>query len=80
MSVTVRSLSQKGFTLLEILVVLVILGLLSGLVGPRLLGHLDSSKVTAASLQIDEFGAALDMVSAGGWQLPKVRAQSGCAH
>ncbi|WP_315984000.1 type II secretion system protein GspG [Aliamphritea spongicola] len=38
-----------------------ILGLLSGLVGPRLLGHLDSSKVTAASLQIDEFGAALDM-------------------
>ncbi|BBB26755.1 type II secretion system major pseudopilin GspG [Amphritea japonica] len=52
---------QRGFTLLEILVVLVILGLLAGLVGPRVLKHLDSSKTKTAMLQIQELGAALDL-------------------
>jgi general secretion pathway protein G len=52
---------QRGFTLLEILVVLVILGLLAGLVGPRVLKHLDSSKTKTAMLQIQELGAALDI-------------------
>lgn len=52
---------QQGFTLLEILVVLVILGLLAGLVGPRVLKHLDSSKTKTAMLQIEELGAALDL-------------------
>jgi general secretion pathway protein G len=41
-----------GFTLLEILVVLVIIGLLAGLVGPRLLNQLDRAKVTTAETQI----------------------------
>ncbi|WP_428033769.1 type II secretion system major pseudopilin GspG [Amphritea sp.] len=53
--------TQRGFTLLEILVVLVILGLLAGLVGPRVLKHLDSSKTKTAMLQIQELGAALDL-------------------
>lgn len=53
--------AQRGFTLLEILVVLVILGLLAGLVGPRVLKHLDSSKTKTAMLQIQELGAALDL-------------------
>ena len=53
--------AQKGFTLLEILVVMVILGLLAGLVGPRVLKHLDSSKSKTAMLQIEELGAALDL-------------------
>jgi len=52
---------SRGFTLLEILVVLVILGLLAGLVGPRVLKHLDSSKSKTAMLQIEELGAALDL-------------------
>lgn len=52
---------QLGFTLLEILVVLVILGLLAGLVGPRVLKHLGSSKTKTAMLQIEELGAALDL-------------------
>ena len=52
----------KGFTLLEMLVVLVIIGLVAGLVGPQLLGRVDSSKVTAAEAQIKMLKAALDVV------------------
>ena len=42
---------EAGFTLLEMLVVLVIIGLLAGLVGPQLLGRVDTSKVSAAQTQ-----------------------------
>jgi len=38
-----------GFTLLEMLVVLVIIGMLAGLVGPRLFSKVEQSKVTTAS-------------------------------
>ena len=44
--------SQAGFTLLEMLVVLVIIGLLAGLVAPRLFSRLDASKVQAADAQV----------------------------
>src|ERR1700744_1563514 len=52
---------QAGFTLIELMVVLVILGLLAGLVGPKVLGYLDSSRSKTAHLQIEELGAALDL-------------------
>ncbi|MBA4501557.1 type II secretion system major pseudopilin GspG [Marinobacterium marinum] len=52
---------QAGFTLLELLVVLVILGLLASLVGPQVLRHVGSSKTRTAALQIEELGAALDL-------------------
>ena len=51
----------KGFTLIELLVVLVILGLLAGLVGPRVLGYLGGAKSDTAKLQIEEYGAGLDL-------------------
>lgn len=52
---------QAAFTLLEILVVLVILGLMASLVGPQLFKQLGGSKTKAAALQIQELGAALDL-------------------
>lgn len=50
-----------GFTLVELLVVLVILGLVMGLVGPRVLGYLSSSRERTAHLQIESFASALDL-------------------
>lgn len=52
--------ASSGFTLLELLIVLVIIGLLAGLVGPRLLERLDSSKVTTTETQIRMLKTALD--------------------
>ncbi|MBX9459535.1 MAG: type II secretion system major pseudopilin GspG [Rhizobium sp.] len=50
-----------GFTLVELLVVLVILGLVMGLVGPRVLNYLTSSRTRAASLQVTSFKSSLDL-------------------
>lgn len=49
----------SGFSMIELLVVLVILGMLAGLVGPRLFGKLDSSKVKTAETQIKMLKGAL---------------------
>ena len=49
----------SGFTLLELMVVLVILGLLAGLVGPRLFDRVDESKVQTAHTQIKMLRSAL---------------------
>lgn len=53
--------TEGGFTLVELLVVLVILGLVMGLVGPRVLGYLSSSRERTAHLQIESFASALDL-------------------
>lgn len=50
---------QFGFTMIELLVVLVILGLLAGLVGPQFFGKVDSSKVRTAETQVKMFKMAL---------------------
>lgn len=50
----------SGFTLLEMLVVLVIIGLLASLVGPRLFSKVDSSKVQTAETQIKMLKGALE--------------------
>jgi general secretion pathway protein G len=52
--------TAAGFTLLEMLVVLVIIGLVAGLVGPRLFSKVDSSKVQTAGVQIKLLRGALE--------------------
>ncbi|MGB9627184.1 MAG: type II secretion system major pseudopilin GspG [Thermodesulfobacteriota bacterium] len=51
---------QQGFTLIEIMIVIIIIGLLAGLVGPRLFSKLTQAKQKAAKAQIELFGTALD--------------------
>jgi general secretion pathway protein G len=52
---------ERGFTLVEILVVITIIGLIMGLVGPRVLNYLTESKAKAAKIQIESFANALDL-------------------
>ncbi|WP_298363022.1 type II secretion system major pseudopilin GspG [uncultured Bradyrhizobium sp.] len=53
--------SEAGFTLVEMLVVITIIGLIMGLVGPRVLSYLSDSKVKTARIQIQGFSSALDL-------------------
>ncbi|MDE0155639.1 MAG: type II secretion system major pseudopilin GspG [Gammaproteobacteria bacterium] len=52
---------QAGFSLIELLVVLTIIALLGAVVGPQLIKNLGRAKSDTAKIQIDDFGAALDM-------------------
>src|SRR5258708_38793066 len=52
--------SDAGFTLVEILVVITIIGLIMAIVGPRVLNYLRESKVKAAKIHIESFSSALD--------------------
>ena len=56
-----RVRGQRGFTLVEMLVVITIIGLIMSLVGPRVLNYLGESKVKAAKIQIQSFSSALDL-------------------
>jgi general secretion pathway protein G len=52
---------QQGFTLVEMLVVITIIGLIMGLIGPRVLNYLNESKVKTARIQLQSFSGALDL-------------------
>ena len=52
--------ASRGFTLLELLVVVAIIGLLVGYVAPRYFGQIGKSEVTTAKAQIDALEKALD--------------------
>ncbi|MGB6350858.1 MAG: type II secretion system major pseudopilin GspG [Pseudolabrys sp.] len=53
---------ERGFTLVEILVVITIIALIMSLVGPRVLNYLTESKVKAAKIQMQSFSSALDLL------------------
>jgi len=52
---------QRGFTLMELLVVLAILGLLMSLVGPQVLNQLGGAKTKTAAIQIKDLEQAMEM-------------------
>lgn len=51
----------KGFTLIELMVVIVILGILAAIIAPRIIGRTDEAKVTEAKVQIRNFETALKL-------------------
>lgn len=55
-----RRAAASGFTLLELLVVILIIGLLTGVVAPRLLAQVGRSEVAAARMQLGAFEQAID--------------------
>ncbi len=52
---------QAGFTLVELLVVLIILGLIAAFAAPQVIKYVGQSKTKAASIQIDSLGSAIDL-------------------
>jgi general secretion pathway protein G len=65
--------AQAGFTLIEMLVVLVIIGLVMGLVGPRVLNYLSDSRTKATRLQIASFANSLDLFAMDAGRYPSTQ-------
>lgn len=61
---------QSGFTLIEIMVVVVIIGLLVGLIGPKVLGRAGEARITAAKSDISNLGRALDIYKLDNFSYP----------
>lgn len=53
--------AERGYSLLELLVVLAILGLIIAIAAPRVIGYFDASKAKTAEIQIANIAAALDL-------------------
>ena len=56
----IKMVNKNGFTLIEILIVMVILGLLAALVGPKMFGKVGKSRQKTAKIQISLFETSLD--------------------
>ncbi len=61
---------MRGFTLIEIMVVVVILGILAALVVPNILGNVDTARITAARQDIRGIESALDMYRLDNYTYP----------
>lgn len=65
-----RLSTQRGFTLIEIMVVIVILGVLAALVAPNMLGRPSDARITAAKSDINSVGNALDLYKLDNYTYP----------
>ena len=61
---------QSGFTLIEVIVVLVILGILASIVAPNVIGNVDKSRVVKAKQDIRAIESALQMYRVDNFQYP----------
>jgi general secretion pathway protein G len=62
---------ERAFTLIELLLVLVILGILAAIVVPKFSGRTEQARMTAAQSQIATFGTALDAFEVDTGRYPK---------
>jgi general secretion pathway protein G len=60
----------RGFTLLELMVVLLILALIASIAAPQVTKHLRKAKVETAKIQVDALGAAVDSFNIDNGRLP----------
>ena len=61
---------ERGFTLVELLIVLTILVMLASIVAPRVIGYLGTSKTKTAKVQIESLSAALQLYRIDNGRLP----------
>ena len=73
MTMTLQRRTQGGFTLIEIMVVVVILGILAALVVPQVMNRPDQAKVTVAKGDIKAISAALDMYKLDNFSYPSTQ-------
>lgn len=56
-----RSSTEQGFTLLEIIVVVVIIGILAAIVAPKFMGRTEQARMTQAAVQMRNFETSLKL-------------------
>ena len=64
------SRKQRGFTLIEIMIVVVIIGILGAIIVPTFMSRPDQARVTAAQTDLRSIGAALDLYRLDNFQYP----------